>query len=252
MTGLLRLMRSELLRMRRTALLAVHLIVPGAGAAVFLWYFSISGWDSTAKAQAYLQVVACVWPFLCGIVCGMSEEMEADIGWQNFFMLPGRRFQALLAKWWTLMLMGLGACLMAVMGFALVYRHFPGGTVYSLTVYLEAALVIWLGQAAVYLLHLVLALELGKSASIGVGIAGTLLAFLMLTGLGDGIWMVFPWAQSCRIGSYLLFYTQKENQGMELNPAIAGELGICLAVWIAVTAAAFWWFSHYEGRRSQE
>lgn len=80
-------------RLRHTALSRVHLILPAAGAAVFLGYYSVSKWDSAAKVQAYLQVVACVWPFLCGVLCGMAEEMEADCGYQNFFLLPGESFR---------------------------------------------------------------------------------------------------------------------------------------------------------------
>lgn len=189
MRSFVRLIKSEVLRMRHTTLLKIHLILPAAGAAVFLIYYSFSRWDSAGKVQGYLQVVSSVWPFLCGLVCGMAEEMEEDCGYQNFFLLPARKFQALLSKWLFLLGAGLAACLIAVMGFAAVYRFYPEGNVYSMAVYLKAALVIWAGQAAVYLLHLMLALCFGKTVSIGTGIAGTLLACLMLTGLGDGIWI---------------------------------------------------------------
>lgn len=81
MRGWIRLLKSEAVRLRHTALSRVHLILPAAGAAVFLGYYSVSKWDSAAKVQAYLQVVACVWPFLCGVLCGMAEEMEADCGY---------------------------------------------------------------------------------------------------------------------------------------------------------------------------
>ena len=87
------LIKSEALRIRHTTLLKIHLILPAAGAAVFLVYYSFSRWDSAGKVLGYLQVVSSVWPFLCGLICGMSEEMEADCGYQNFFLLPGRKFQ---------------------------------------------------------------------------------------------------------------------------------------------------------------
>lgn len=237
-------------RLRHTALSRVHLILPAAGAAVFLGYYSVSKWDSAAKVQAYLQVVACVWPFLCGVLCGMAEEMEADCGYQNFFLLPGRKFQALLMKWLILFLAGFPACIIAVFGFAAVYRTFPDGTVYGMAIYLGAAVVIWIGQAVVYLLHLVLAFLFGKGVSIEVGVMGSLSAFLMLTGLGDGIWMFFPWSWSGRSCSYLLLYMAGKSDGAVINPMIKTELGICAVIFAFLTAAAFLWFSGYEGRKS--
>ena len=87
---------------------------------------------------------------------------------RTFFLLPGRKFQALLMKWLILFLAGFPACIIAVFGFAAVYRTFPDGTVYGMAIYLGAAVVIWIGQAVVYLLHLVLAFLFGKGVSIGV------------------------------------------------------------------------------------
>lgn len=91
MKGFADLMKSEWMRIRHTALFWIHLVLPTAGAALFLWYYSFAKWDTVDKVRMYLQVVSCVWPFLCGAVCGMAEEMEADCGYQNFFCLPGRK-----------------------------------------------------------------------------------------------------------------------------------------------------------------
>ena len=122
------------------------------------------------------------------------------------------------------------ACLLAVVGFAVVYRFFPEGTVFPFSVYLQEAVLIWLGQAVVYLLHLALSLRFGKTVSIGVGTAGSLLAFLMLTGLGDGIWMFFPWAWSCRGCSYLLLYAAGSGPNFTLNPSVKMGGIFCLVM----------------------
>lgn len=230
MRGIWKLLKSEAIRLKHTPLLWVHLIVPLLGAAVFLGYYSFSGWGSAAKVQAYLQVVSCSWPFLCGIICALAEEMEAEGGWQNFLILPQRKYQALLAKWLVLLVAGFMACLLAVVGLAAVYRFFPEGTVFPFSVYLQEAVLIWMGQAVVYLLHLALSLRFGKTVSIGVGTAGSLLAFLMLTGLGDGIWMFFPWAWSCRGCSYLLLYAAGSGPNFTLNPSVKMGGIFCLVM----------------------
>ena len=149
MRNFLKLMKSEGIKIQHTTLFWIHLILPLVGAAIFLWYYSFASWDSMNKIQAYLQIVSCIWPFLCGVICSISEEMEADCGYQNFFCLSRRKFQAFLSKWCFLMLIGLFSCLIAIVGFALIYGLFPGGKVYTLVVYLEEAAVIWIGQSIV-------------------------------------------------------------------------------------------------------
>lgn len=247
-----RLCLCEMYKIRHTSILWVHLVVPIAGAALFLWYYRFSGWESRAEIQAYFQSVACVWPFFCGVLCGMSEDMEEGIGYQNFLILPGKKSQALLAKWCVLMGLGFLGGMAAVMGFSVIYQWFPQGKVYSLWLCMGAALLIFAGQSVVYLLHLMLAFLAGKGASIGAGMAGTLTAFLFLTGLGDGKWMFFPWAWSGRFVSYLLIYTAEKNKGQEIQETFIWQMGICLAVALFIILLTFLWFRSYEGRRSRE
>ncbi|WP_277238670.1 lantibiotic immunity ABC transporter MutG family permease subunit [Merdimonas faecis] len=252
MRGFGRLLYSEIKRLRHTSLLYLHIAVPAAGTAAFLWYYSLAGWESRSEVLVYFQTVACVWPFFCGMVCGLSAEMEEALGYQNFFLLPGRRFHALLAKWIVLLGLGLLAGLAALMGFSLVYRCFPDGNAYGLWTCLSSAALIFLGQVTVYLIHLALSFAAGKGVSICFGIAGTLLSFLFLTGLGDGKWMFFPWAWGGRFSTYLLLYMAEKDRGLKLSETIWKEAGVCFAIAICIILLAFVWFYKYEGRRSQE
>lgn len=206
MKGFARLLAAEMRKYAHTPVLKIHLVLPLVGMAVFLLYYSFSGWSSAGKVQAYLEVVACIWPFLTGLVCGMAAEMEAEAGYQILLLLPPGRCRGIAAKWLGLLIMGLGAVLLAILGFGILYRLLPGGDVFSLDLYVREALVIWLGQIPVYLIHLFLALRLGKAASISAGAGGMILACLMLTGMGEGIWMYLPWAFSGRWCDYVLVY----------------------------------------------
>lgn len=73
MRSFVRLIKSEVLRMRHTTLLKIHLILPAAGAAVFLIYYSFSRWDSAGKVQGYLQVVSSQYG-------GVSEGCTCHLG----------------------------------------------------------------------------------------------------------------------------------------------------------------------------
>ncbi|MFQ6803861.1 MAG: hypothetical protein ACLRT5_02355 [Lachnospiraceae bacterium] len=57
MRGIWKLLKSEAIRLKHTPLLWVHLIVPLLGAAVFLGYYSFSGWGSAAKEYRH----TCRW-----------------------------------------------------------------------------------------------------------------------------------------------------------------------------------------------
>ena len=54
----------------------------------------------------------------------------------------------------------------------------------------------------IYLIHLFVGMSFGKGASMGLGIAGSLIAALMITGLGDATWKYIPWAWGVRAMDY--------------------------------------------------
>ena len=109
MKGFARLLAAEMRKYAHTPVLKIHLVLPLVGMTVFLLYYSFSGWSSAGKVQAYLEVVACIWPFLTGLVCGMAAEMEAEAGYQILLLLPPGRCRGMAAKWLGLLIMGLGS-----------------------------------------------------------------------------------------------------------------------------------------------
>ena len=56
---MLRLLKAECLKTKRTKLLLTHLLVPIAISGLFLAYYSYSPWDSHGKITAYFQGLAC-------------------------------------------------------------------------------------------------------------------------------------------------------------------------------------------------
>lgn len=252
MKQFLQLMESEFVRVRHTQIFWIHVIIPVAAAGVFLGYYCFAVWDSAGKVAAYLQTVSCVWPFLASLICGQAAELEADAGYQNFLGLAAGKYQMFLAKWLFLLFCGFLSGLLAILGFGLCFRFFLSCDIYSLFFYFVAAFIIWLGQAVVYLLHLAVALEFGKSVSAGMGIGGMLLAFLMLTGLGDGIWMLFPWSWSGRNVSYLLLCLNRKLREDQLQEVMKNEYSICLILTVLMVGAVMMWLIRYEGRRQCE
>lgn len=254
MRGFTGLLRAEARKFAHTPVLWAHILLPLAGAFIFLIYDAYSAWSPQGETQMYLEALSVVWPFVAGIICGYGAEMEIQNGGQNLLALPYGRTAALLAKWTVLMGMGLFASMLAVVGFGLVYRTFPGGDIYPPGWYFLMAVVIWAGQGVVYAFHLFLALCFGSTVSISVGVVGAVLSALMLTGLGNGRWMFFPHAWSGRWCDFMLALAGSRGDSA-LEAALAGQwkapLIVCLAIFIILGAAVLIWFKLFEGRKEE-
>jgi ABC-2 type transport system permease protein len=88
--------------------------------------------------------------------------------------------------------------------------------------------------------------SLGKGASIGIGIIGSLVSALMLTGIGDGIWRVIPWGYSMRLSYYFVLYNA--NILIQKDEIIQGIF--IMIIFIAIIFISQLIFSNrWEGRR---
>lgn len=248
MASLLGLLRADLLKTRRTPLLLIHLLAPLIGAGIFLAYYSYSPWSSSDKVMAYLQVLGCALPTLIGLVCAMAAEQEAMAGqFQGMLALPGPKIKIYTSKLLQLLLLGFGAILLACVLFGLIFHWVLHQDGLGLPFYGISAVILSGSSIFLYLLHSFLSLRYGRGLSIGTGIAGSLVAALFLTGLGDGIWPFVPFAWASRFSSLWTVY----NSGTTLPASVSGlDTGIAAGVPATILAAvlAGVWFMRWEGR----
>ena len=253
MRDLIRSTKSEFIKMRHTKLLWIHVLVPCAGAAAFLFYYTFAPWSAAARVQAYVETLAVAYPFLSALACSMSVELEEEGRMQTFLILCRKKRHAFLGKWLALNLCSLAASVLAVLGFAAGYTQMIGRSPYPPHCYFLSALLLWFGQTVLYTFYLFLSLRYAKAATVAAGIIGAVLAALMLTGLGDGCWPFIPCAWSGRWNSFLLLYeTGDANRWSGLSGALPKELAVCAAAAILITSAIVLWFHYYEGRRCEE
>ena len=197
MVAVARCIKAEFVKCRHSALMYLHILVPFLGAVVFAGYFLISGWDIQTNISAYLEVLATAFPFLIGIVVGVVVHLENQAGhWQLMLGTIPSRPAAYIGKLSFLMISAIGAAALALGCFATIYRVAP------LTVYLKAWVLLIVAVFPLYLIHLFVGMQFGKGASMGLGIAGSLVAALMITGLGDTVWTYNPWAWCVRFMDY--------------------------------------------------
>ncbi|WP_310829549.1 lantibiotic immunity ABC transporter MutG family permease subunit [Paenibacillus pedocola] len=248
MASLLGLLRADLLKTRHTPFIFIHLLAPLAGAGVFLAYYSYSPWSAADKALAFMQSVGCAFPTLIGLVCSMSAEQEANAGqFQGMLAIPATKITAFTSKLLVLLLFGLGAVLFAYVLFGLGFGRVLQQDRLGIPFYITGAVILFGSNVFLYLLHLTVSLRFGRGASIGAGIVGSLIAALMLTGLGDATWAYIPFAWGVRFISIWTIHAS----GTPLSPALP-ELNtgitVCMLATVTAVLLSCLWFRRWEGR----
>ena len=150
----------------------------------------------------------------------------------------------------TLWILGLAASLLAFLLFGMGVWGTKAAWNLSVKEYLICGLILWITQAGIYLLHFFLAMRFGSGACLAAGVTQSLIAALLFTGLGDGLWMWFP----CGWSGHLLLYYVKWKTESELFK-MAGEMlkeqirtGVLSMVGMMITGLILWciWIQHHD------
>ncbi|GIO35417.1 lantibiotic ABC transporter permease [Paenibacillus antibioticophila] len=243
---------SELIKLKRQPLVWVHLLVPLAGIAIFLGYYGYTPFSPESKLSAYMQVLAIAFPTMIGIVCGIAADQEASAGQYQQLLVSPNRLASLAAKLTLLLLLGYCSSLLAAGGFGVGFNYLLKQSIVGLGFYAQAASVLFGSCLFLYFLHLFISLRLGKGASIGLGIVESLIGALLLTGLGDRIWIYFPSAWPIRILTIWMQY------GIEGRGTIPAELLLWPGILWCTGATAIsmiilgYWYGRWEGAQSVE
>lgn len=248
MKSLWYLVKADFIKMRHTAFYPVHILVPLLGNVLFLAYFMISPWEPAGKIQAYLEVVAIAFPLIGGVVTAMAAEQEALAGgFKEMLSQQYPRWEVWLSKFLMLFLTGLAVDIFAIGTFWLGFRFLVGGTQVDASIFLGAALIIIFCQIIMYTFHLMVGIRFGRGALMGLAVVECLVTALMLTGLGDGLWMFLPCSWGARLCDYFLLYYQK---GLFLNQLGASTAGGILGATVIVFIWYLVWSGRFEGRRN--
>lgn len=247
MMALLRCIESDFYKLRHTPILWLHLLIPMAGALLFLGYYATSSWNVSTKISGYLETLAVVFPLLIGLMSALVIAQEEQAGnFQTLLCGTKSKFITYLSKLIVLLLLGSFSIALAVGTFALVFQTA------ALWFYLKATGVLVVGNIFLYILHVFVSLQFGRGASIGLGIWGSLVSALMLTGLGDKIWCWTPWAWGGRLCDYLVLEaTNPSAFTMVSSGMYKGILTMILFVGLSALASLLW-FRQWEGRRSYD
>ena len=177
----------------------------------------------------------------------LEQELSAG-AFQNMLSVPKRPI-AFFSKLLLLILFGMGAVLLASVIFGTGYFFFMKQRFINYLFYWIAAFVLIGSNIFLYILHLFLAIRFNKGVTISLGIVESLLSALLLTGLGDSVWVFVPAAWASRFTTLLL-------RNFSAYDIISTDWKIALFICIFTTAGGLLafpiWACHWDGTRGNE
>ena len=265
-------LRSEVVRLRRSPLIPLHLALALALGGAVGAYFAAAGWDPLLSCDAFFQLLGAGAPLLVGLSCGLAIDAEREAGEYTYLLGAPSRRRAFAAKGIVLLTMGALAAALAVAIFCGILAM-RGKALPEFSALVRATLGIAAGSAPLYIALLAVALKWGRNASIGLGAIGLMAALASIGGLMNGLvtgtlsgampagaLAFVPFAWPCKLGS-LLIELSIANAGGVANaaaqvPAILGSLKTiapaCGIATVALTVAALALTDRFEDARCSE
>lgn len=244
----IRLIRSDWLKTKRTALRWALFAVPVGYAAILLWYVSNLRRTSELPDQIFglfLEGGTVLLPIAVSVLAGLLCLQEERAG-QFFLMLgsPVPRGQVYAAKLLLVSAVTAGGMLLSA---ATLLAGLHWGLQIGLPDVeriIQSLALAFLGALSIIALQLAASLFFGLGASVSIGGAGFLMAAIVgATSAGDRIWLFVPWAWPVRLSSL-----SETNAEQALDPGLAAA-GLTFAV---LAAGGAFWFQRWEGRQAAD
>ncbi|WP_455543664.1 lantibiotic immunity ABC transporter MutG family permease subunit [Intestinibacter sp.] len=244
MWGMMNCLKADFYKFNRSNIIKLHLIIPIIAIIVFIGYYIVSPWEEAQKAIAYIQVISIAFPLIISIVVNMVYEQEQEAAFQYFLGIVNKKVVAHFSKLISIFLLGLMSSLIAILGFGIIF-YLMGNTAFGIGFYFKESLIVFAGSIIIYMIQYLVVFAFGKGASLGLGIVGSLVSALMLTGLGDRIWAFIPWAYSIRMSSYTALSAANMLPSQPIDMTV-----IVMSVYILLSIVLLIMFSkQWEGRK---
>lgn len=251
MLQLKKLIKADIIKLKSTQMIWMHLYIPILGLIIFLGYYSYTSWSNFGKISAYLQVLCIVFPILIGTITSMVADQEYTAGgFQNILINSEPKYLTFVSKLILLLLLGTLSTILAVIGFYIGYS-FIENNIFPININLAVVGILIGSNVFQYILHFFLSFRFSKGVSIGVGIAESLASALFLTGMGDGRWPFVPSSWSIRfVGSLLMKY--QNGSSIFIDPDL--HLGVIISIVLTIFFFAIMlvWFTRWEGKKLEE
>src|SRR5574344_1063131 len=98
MIQLKKLIKADIIKLKSTQTIWMHLYIPVIGLIIFLGYYCYTPWSSLGKISAYLQVLCIVFPILIGVITSIVADQEYMAGgFQNILIGSKVKYLAIIS-----------------------------------------------------------------------------------------------------------------------------------------------------------
>lgn len=246
---MIKILKSELYKIRHTWIPWAHLIIPILYAIGFYGLAKTTGmknFDNLSVIETYLVLIGTVLPVIVGAITSKVVDMEVNAGhFQVLLSTTESKYKAYSGKLIALFIGGIFSVALAILSFGLLFGHQK-----PVDLALQVIL-IFVGSLSIYMIHLMVAILLGGGASIGLGFAETMTAFIATTSLGDKIWYFIPCTWSSRLPvTYVIRNSFADCSFLYNEIKLWGFVGI--PVTICAFVGSLIWFSKWDGKAFSE
>lgn len=245
-----RLLKADFMKMRHSTFYKFHLAIPVILVIVVILYYANVAYSSVSKVQAFIEMIAIAFPFVGAIMVSISIELDAQAGkFKELLSCEYGKSITFMSKLSSMLISGVISVTITVAGFYIGFTYLLKQNSFEFSFYIQILLIFIVGQIIEYIFHSIICLWYGQGITIAVGIVETLITALMLTGLGDGRWIVFPCCWSARLCDYcMVYYLKKESFFQTMHQ----ELGVIVLFTIISFILALWLFKRFEGRKGND
>ncbi|MCZ4247975.1 lantibiotic immunity ABC transporter MutG family permease subunit [Bacillus amyloliquefaciens] len=253
---LLRCLKADFQKTKRTSFIWLHILIPLVCSVVFILYFYGRDQSQFQQYKTFMEAIAVAMPLLIGVLCGMTASLEEQAG--KFKVLLGStspKIIAYVSKTLLLIFMNICSVSISLIIYLLGLKFILQVPNLSYTIFITGGAWLVAGSIALYFIYFFISFMFGTGASVLIGGAGLLMTSLMNTGLGDIIWKFNPWAWGIRL-SGLNGMLQFKEINEKLKPFFIQEINIGALIVIFSIICLFTvsliWFSRWEGRKTFE
>lgn len=253
MKQVVRLWRAEQVKSRRTSNVWMHLLVPIMISSLFLLYYSFSQVNSETKWEAFIQLLAIGFPFMISIVVSIAVDQERQNGFVALLAGIPNKKMVIVVK--ILRLFCLGSLSLACTFIIFIAGMYMQSTSpIDLMYCIISAAIIMLSVLLLYIAHWFVDLRFSRNYSIALGLVGSLIAAVFMTGLGDGLWPFAPSSWPVRYISYYMVYNQSTDVAIfsQIRQTIMNSVTIDVVITCISLITFFIWFKKWEGENADD
>lgn len=244
------LVQADVVALKRTNLFKIHLGIPVIGIVTFLAYLFATKYDPISFTDSFLMAMALIYPILIAGICEIVFEQEIEAGGCFWMLSAISRSRTLLSKLFFLLSCGLVSCLLTVLGFGLLLPLATKGALPDFGYLVFGGLIIWGCAIFLYVFHSWLALKYGRNVGFAVAAFEFLISALMLTGLGETVWLIAPSSWGARVLN--LFSGMYYHRGVTFFFPKSIIISVITITTIGMILFLFKWFQKWEGRKHLE